>query len=117
MTSNTVMRAARLRFRAVINLLVIIRIGGGHIVSSTILMMVVVVIVIVMVVLAAALLVLVELLVVHLSDAFDLFESDRALAEGAGGVHHEPLLDAGRMEVVANVTGQGGYKRVLIEIH
>ena len=115
MTSHAVMRAARLRFRAVINLLVIIRIGGGHIVSSTILMMVVVVIV--MVVLAAALLVLVELLVVHLSDAFDLFKSDRALAEGTGGVHHEPLLDAGRMEVVTNVTGQGGHKRVLIEIH
>ena len=94
---------------------VIVRgIASGRIVSLTMMMMMVV---IVMVVLAAALLVLVELLVVHLGDAFDLFESDRALAEGTGGVQHQPLLDAGRVEVVTNVTGQGCHQRVLIEIH
>ena len=56
------------------------------------------------VVLTAAPFMLVKFLSVHLRHSFNFLDSYRAFAEWTRSINHKPLLDAGRMEIVSNVT-------------
>ena len=62
-----------------------------------------------MTLLTAALLMLGELALIHLGDALDFLQSDRALAQGTARIDHEPLFDACGVEVMANVARKRRY--------
>ena len=49
-------------------------------------------------------------------DPFYFFRCDWTAAQWAHGVLQEPLLDAGGVEIVANVAGQGSDERVFSEV-
>ena len=55
-------------------------------------------------VLAAASFMLVKFLSVHLRHSFNFLDCYRTFAEWTRSINHKPLLDAGRMEIVSNVT-------------
>ena len=64
----------------------------------------------------AALLMIIELTLVHLGDTFNLLHGDGALTQWTACIYHKPLLDAGSMEVMPDITGKGCHERVLIKI-
>ena len=64
----------------------------------------------------AALLVIIELTLVHLGDTFNFLHRDRAFTQWTACIYHKPLLDAGSMEVMPDITGKGCHERIFIKI-
>ena len=59
---------------------------------------------------------LVKFLAVQCCNSLYFLRCDITLAKWAASVNHEPLPDAGRVEIVPNVAWQGCHHGVFIEI-